>query len=314
MMGNFVIFSPGFDDEEEMGPAWNKVNAVTRNTVIGDEIQGATSLHLVSNHPNPDEIAGAGFTENNFYSEKYYDKSFMDFAGLQSGRGKPDCPNSAYAAQGAIERNLALYNRASSSSPKPVVNMETRYDSPYTQSQTQVPRLPRSIGYWSFLSGAKGYTYGVSGVVLWATATTPIDSRCDGGVRWTWDVGMEKPSSYEMQYLSQFLSSIAWERLLPDQSVIKNQPSDWTKKMAFARTPERDLAVAYLPDNAQIQLDLSSFQPMSGRWFNPRDGLYSDLAQTLSPTIVTIPRPATSDDWVLILTPANTSRTRTRQP
>ena len=57
--------------------------------------------------------------------------------------------------------------RATATRPptKPVINLESRYDNEFNQKQ--LPRLPRSCGYWSFLSGCAGYTYGTAGLFNW---------------------------------------------------------------------------------------------------------------------------------------------------
>ncbi len=284
LMGSHVLFSPGFDENEFGGVVED------RNVQVGDELRRAAPFHLVTNHPNPDE-------PNKFYSERYYDKPFAHFAGLQSGRGKPDPPSAERCAQMTIERCLVLYARKPW---KPLVNLETRYDSPYTQKE--LGRLPRSCGYWSFLSGAVGYSYGCDAIWNWGH-THPALAKF--GEQWTFAEGIRQPSSLEMRYLCEFLSGIQWWRLAPAPERIRNQPSQWARKMAFAQTSAGDLAVAYLPDNEELQLDLAGLPtPMLGRWFNPKNGTFSELqVRPNSAEMATIRRPAPGD-WVLVLTPA----------
>jgi len=291
LMGNFVIFSPGFDEDEFGGTTEERI------TQAGEELQHAAPFHLRTNHPNPDE-------PSKFYSERYYDKAFVDFAGLQSGRGKPDPASAERCARMAIERCLALYRRVPW---KPVVNLEARYDSPYNQSE--LARLPRSCGYWSFLSGAMGYSYGCRPVWQWGNPFfTPEYDR----VTWTWVEGINQPSSTEMKHLSDYLSGIEWWRLTPAHDLIRNQPSAWARRMVLARSAAGDLAVAYLPDNDEIRLDLSGFPtPMKGQWYDPRSGKYTDLQERLDHVGVAAIRRPGSGDWVLTLSPASPPRSRT---
>ncbi len=285
LMGNFVIFSPGFDEDEFGGVTEERI------TQAGEELQHAAPLHLRTNHPNPDEPGKS-------YSERYYGKPFVDFAGLQSGRGKPDPPAAERCAQMVIQRCLALYGR----NPwKPLVNLEARYDSPYNQAD--LPRLPRSCGYWTFLSGAAGYSYGCRPVWTWGN---PYFTPKYDGATWPWSEGMNQPSSTEVKHLSEYLSTIEWWRLTPAHDLIRNQSPQWIRRMAFARAVAGDLAVAYLPDDEEIQLDLSAFPtPMKGRWFDPRSGTYRDRQERLDNSgLATIRRPG-NGDWVLTLTPAS---------
>jgi hypothetical protein len=72
--------------------------------------------------------------------------------------------------------------------------------------------------------------------------------------------------------------------------------------MVLASTATRDFAVAYLPDNPKIEIDLSTFpSPLSAQWFDPIKNNY-EVAQSTSASAgvhgFTPPRPG---DWVLLL-------------
>jgi hypothetical protein len=86
-----------------------------------------------------------------------------------------------------------------------------------------------------------------------------------------------------MSYLEDFLNRIHWWRLEPSNELIQNQSTDWANYMVFAKSLERDLAVAYLPNNPCIKLDLSNFpKPLKATWFHPTENRYEDHPNHIS--------------------------------
>lgn len=276
LMGNFVIFSPSFDSPyNELGDA------------VGKTIRETTPLHLITQHPGTDLPA----------AKNYYDKVYLDFCGLQSGAGWGADPISPdIAARNAVEWTLDLYRRAPW---KPVINLETRYDSGFNQKQ--LPRMPRSCGYWTLLSGAKGYTYGCAGIWFWGKPIATQDPQADAS--WDLAAGMQQPSSLHMKYMADFFNGLEWWRLEPAHEIILNQPEKPTERMVLAATPEKDLAAAYLPSNEQIKIQMAAFpRAMQFRWFNPQTGQYSDPKES-APNIGEqgFKRPGGWEDALLVL-------------
>jgi hypothetical protein len=274
LMGNFVIFSPSFDSGYlELGNA------------VGQTIREASPLHLITQHGT--DLAT---------SQNYYDKAYLDFSGVQSGAGWGKKPLSAdIAARNAVQCSLALYNRKP---PKPVFNLEARYDSEF--NQTQMPRLPRSCGYWSLLSGCAGYTYGTAGLFNWGLTNTHNDPQA---TLWEWRTAMNRPSSTEMKHMAEFFRRVEWWRLEPRHDLILNQTDDATKRMVLAKSAPGDLAVAYLPDNPAIAIEMSSFPaPMWCGWYNPKTGASQRDERSVSNTgETTFERPAGWEDALLVL-------------
>jgi hypothetical protein len=114
---------------------------------------------------------------------------------------------------------------------------------------------------------------------------------------------MNRPSSTEMKHLAEFFNGLDWWTLEPHPELIVNQSDDWTKRMVLAKSPRSGLAVAYLPDNEAIRLDLSGFPvSLSTRWFNPKTSEAQagpKLGTTAGP--VAFSRPAGWEDAVLVL-------------
>ncbi len=280
LFGNFIAFSPSFDSE-----------AMALGDDVGQALRDATTRHLITQHP------GTPWNEPTpAFSDFYYDKDYLDIAGVQSGHNGG---NREWCAHHAIEWVLHLYRHEPH---KPVINLEAMYDAHGEKGWQAIDA--RGLGWRSWLSGACGYTYGAGDL-------PPKVPNGNGGVwRWVtdpdkddfWRKAMQWDSAYQMQYLHDFLANLEWWRLEPASGIIRNQPEDVTRRMALARTPKGDLAVAYLPNNEGIEMDLSGFPaPMRARWFDPVQGKYiaaSDIIENSGTHLFAAPA---RSDWVLLL-------------
>jgi len=242
LYGNFVAFSPSFDSGyRELG------------NEVGEAIRDATHVHLITEHP--------GTTTGkpvNTIAEAYFDQSYLDFAGDQTGHNGG---NLELCARQAIEWNLHLYRREPH---KPVINLEAMYD---TEGKTAFNAYgARSFGWRSWLSGAMGYTYGTD-LYQWTTDSAKPDF---------WRKAMALPSSKQMSCLHDFLAGIEWWQLEPAPEWILNPPAEYRRRTALARTAHRDRAVAYLPDQDGVNIDMSGFpSPVTAVWFDPTNGKHS---------------------------------------
>lgn len=287
LFGNFVIFSPSFDSP--FMPLADEVGLATRQ---------ATAVHLITQHPGTPSKEPTPV-----WTMQYYDRPYLDIAGVQTGHNGG---NRQRCAHHAIEWILDAYRHEPH---KPVINIEAMYDGQSENGWQAVDA--RSLAWRSWLSGAKGYTYG-------AGDTPPKCPQGNGGI-WKWVTDPEKPdfwqkaigweSSSQMQYLHDFLAGIEWWNLEPAHDLIRNQPNEVTRRMVLAKVAGRDFAIAYLPDNDAIEVNLSVFStPVAARWFDPVHG-------RSSPATGSIPnqgnhrfaRPATGD-WVLAIEPAGGAR------
>ena len=105
--------------------------------------------------------------------------------------------------------------------------------------------------------------------------------------------------------MSTFFSGIEWWRLAPaDEQLIKNPTPFFRNKMMLASSKRGDLAVAYLPDNEKIEIDMTEFpNPMLARWYRPTDGEYRDNipGRVQNSSYVIFTKPKGWDDAVLLL-------------
>jgi hypothetical protein len=149
-----------------------------------------------------------------------------------------------------------------------------------------------------------GYTYGAGdlppkvptgGGGIWKWVTDP--SKYD-----YWEKALQWESAFQMRYLHDFLSSLEWWRLEPSHDLIRNQPEEVTRRMVLARTGAGNLALAYLPDNDAIEIDLSVFPaPLGARWFDPVHNRYIAGAGVIENKGVHRFAPPSKSDWVLLL-------------
>jgi hypothetical protein len=280
LFGNFVIFSPSFDSE--FMPLANEVGHATRE---------ATAVHLITQHP------GTPWNQPTpTYSDQYYDQPYLDIAAVQTGH---NAGHLDWCAHHALEWILYLYRHEP---PKPVINLEAMYDAQGKNGWRAVDA--RSLGWRSWLSGAMGYTYGAGDL-------PPKVPRGSGAVwRWVtdpekydyWEKSLQWESAFQMQYLHDFLAALEWWRLEPAHDLVRNQPDDVTRRMVLARSAAGDLAVAYLPDNDALEVDMSAFpSPLAARWFDPVRGRYTAGASRIENQGVHRFAPPAKGDWVLLL-------------
>lgn len=280
LFGNFVLFSPSFDSE--FMPLANEVGRVARD---------ATAVHLLTQHP------GTPWNQPTpTFSNKYYDEPYLDIAGLQTGH---NAGHLDWCAHHAIEWTLNLYRHEPH---KPVINLEAMYDA---QGETGWRAVDaRSLGWRSWLSGACGYTYGAGDLppkvpqgsgAVWKWVTEP--EKYD-----YWKKALQWTSAFQMQYLHDFLAAIEWWRLEPAHELIRNQPNEVTRRMVLAKTTAGDLAVAYLPDNEAIEVDMSGFPaPLTARWFDPVQARYTSLTGSILNQGTHRFVSSAKGDWVLLL-------------
>ncbi len=280
LFGNFVIFSPSFDSN--FMPLANEVGRAARE---------ATGVHLITQHP------GTPWNQPTpSFSMKYYDEPYLDFVGVQSGHNGGHLD---WCAHHAIEWNLQLYRHKPH---KPVVNLEAMYDAQGTNGWRAVDA--RSLGWRTWLSGACGYTYGAGDLppkvpqgsgALWKWVTDP--AKYDH-----WKKALQWESAFQMQYLHDFLAALAWWRLEPAHDLILNQPKDVTRRMVLAKTTAGDLAVAYLPNNDAIEINMSAFPTrLLARWFDPVHGHYTSIDGRVAEAGRHRFTPPGEGDWVLLL-------------
>jgi hypothetical protein len=258
---------------------------------VGRATREATAVHLITQHPG----TGTQGPEPTI-AQYYFNEPYLDFCAVQSGHNGGD---REACAHNAIAWVLQLYRRAPT---KPVINVEAMYDAQGERAWQAADA--RGDAWRSWLSGSMGYSYGAGDV--------PPKVRAGSGGIWGWVTNPEKhdfwqkalqwESAFQMQYLHDFLAAIEWWQLEPAHDLIRNQPAEFARRRVLARLPQRDFAIAYLPDNAPIDVDVSGFSaPLANRWFDPVRGRTIPGTTPVPNRGIQRFTPPASGDWVLVL-------------
>lgn len=190
---------------------------------------------------------------------------------------------------------------------RPFVLIETAYEGEHHATPDRIRRQ----AWWAMLCGACGQFFGNNPIWYFdATGHGYVDRKSAP----TWRKALDLPGSRDMARLGAFFHQHPWHQLVPDlddQLVTAGGGTD-VSKVTAARTPDGQLAVLYVPSQAQdareLTLDLSGFAgPVRGRWFNPaREAKDIPLAAVLeNAKEQTVRTPGDNGtgagDWVLVL-------------
>jgi hypothetical protein len=277
LSGNFVVFSPGFDTKPDGGTLSNLIRAV------GAQIHAVSPRPIITNHfGGSTETVQAGVFNDyaDFNAEPWLD-NYM----FQSGQAKGQRSNAFAQLQTVTQRarQMPLDLRA-----LPVrmgtANIESIYDNenvPLMAGQLEPgwaanykPYRVRHTAYLSTLSGAFGYSLGVVGIYDWGLGGgMPYQPRAPKD-----SVG--SASASQIQILGNLFRAHRWEWLAPATTLVRNNPPELNNQhlqMVVSRDLTRRSTLAYLPDNAAIQLQLTTtLYPgitttrWTKQWFNPR--------------------------------------------
>lgn len=251
---------------------------------IGNSLFGEGKRNLVTMHPG-----NLGWVLNEFTNE-----SWFDFVGYQSGHG--DAGNHL---EWLVKGPPATDWRRDP--PRPFVNLEPNYEAhrSYHKRIRHTPHNIRRSFFWSLLvSPVAGYTYGHTAIWPWKQEANPDDPE-----DLTWEQALNSEGAVSIRYAKAFLGVIPWWKLVPDQSMIVEQPGeeDPEKFVVAARSEDGDLAVFYMPMGDALKLNTGFLKrPSVARWFNPRTGDWQ-IAGEVNEETHTFTAPD-ENDWVLRIT------------
>jgi hypothetical protein len=122
-----------------------------------------------------------------------------------------------------------------------------------------------------------------------------------------WEDALGSRGAQDMEHLAKLIAAVPWWQLEPDHNhelvVAGRGEFRGLDLCTVARTPDRTLAVAYLPSLRPITLDL---QAMAGprvrlEWFNPVTGARTPGGSFATSGQVDVMPPG-CHDWALIVT------------
>ena len=157
---------------------------------------------------------------------------------------------------------LSAYNREHPQ-PLPVILGEP----PYENERTDDYGI-RSRAYWTMLSGAAGFAYGV--IPVW---------NFEQG----WQQALGADGGRQMNHLKKLLIPRKWYALIPDQGneyvVAGKGQYGSTQYATAARLDDGTLVLVYLPEDVTITANLARMAgKVRAQWYDPTSGTYRDIA------------------------------------
>lgn len=159
------------------------------------------------------------------------------------------------------------------------------------------------IGAWqAILSGAAGFTYGVTGV--WAMGWNQRDDK--GWLIYSpepWYVGMDKPGSTEMTYLRRFFEYVDFTSLEPVFGY-EFGAFEMRRYVSIAHRGQDVIVYQFFGSDAEtgMLMGLKSGTRYQARWFDPIGGGFIDLPEIVTENgCAPVPRKPSERDWVLLL-------------
>ena len=208
--------------------------------------------------------------------------------------------NASYTYYPTYAEVLRDYNRPNA---LPTFLVEANYEFEHNAADEGTPQILRRQEYWSLLSGAAGQFYGNH-------YTWPFASG--------WQQELDTTGSLQMGYVGSLFAPLPWYSLIPDQnhSLVTAGYGTFADSGALAdsdyltaaRTPDGALAVAYMPTQRTITVDMSALgATATAQWYDPSNGTFSAVAGSPLANQGTrdFTPPGTNHDgdgdWVLVL-------------
>jgi hypothetical protein len=277
---NNEVLASSIDDCTEYGRYIARRLAESRNIIwvmAGDRNPGPALEHVRAiaraiARERPDDIFTAHVHPDDRAVEQFPDDEWLTL-------------NQTYSYKIVHWALLEDYDRVPT---RPNILFESTYEGEHNASEVQIRRQ----AYWALTRGACGQTFGSNPMWL-------LDSG--------WENALGSRGAHDMQHLAALVADLPWWRLEPDRDhelVIAGRGEFRGLDLCtVARTPNRTLAVAYLPTPRRITLDLQAMAgPRVGlEWFNPRTGRRTPAGSFAADTDVDVMPPG-CHDWALIVT------------
>ncbi|GDX41339.1 hypothetical protein LBMAG21_16310 [Armatimonadota bacterium] len=222
----------------------------------------------------------------------FHNADWLDFNSIQSGHGW------AAKTYKYIETDYAM------SPPKPTIDMEPSYENHPTGANS--PRIDshqvRKGAYWAMLSGAAGHGYGAMDLFfMYKEGDAPFPR--DGYQ--SWRVAMAYEGSRQVGYMRRLFEQFAWEKLVPDQSLIVSENAEGEDHVQAAIANDGSFAILYIPTGKPLHVRLGKLvgKEVDAEWYNPREDsrMLSESAPKADSLVFTPPSMGDKEDWVLVL-------------
>lgn len=159
----------------------------------------------------------------------------------------------------------------------------------------------RVHGYWNFLSGACGYTYGNNAVWQMYKKGGPIAIPC----LTDWEEALYRKGATQIIHMRNLFDVRPVSTLIPDQFVIRGQNREDKMHIRAARNINNTSLIIYLAQGQTVEVVLNKIDDpkIIAHWFNPRNGKITDIGkfENRGTQKFIPPTSGLNNDWVLIL-------------
>jgi Protein of unknown function (DUF4038)/Domain of unknown function (DUF5060)/Putative collagen-binding domain of a collagenase len=163
----------------------------------------------------------------------------------------------------------------------------------------------RRAAYWDLFlcCPPAGLCYGGEGVMAWDSTPESVDRKGYMASLPHWERALFMPAAKQMAHVATLMNSIPFWRVEPqiDAVVVRAGTLAPQAQILAAATPEKTLALAYLPEGRTVELALGAL-PASPNvsWLNPRTGETTPAVAVVTGGACQFPTPEPGD-WVLVM-------------
>ncbi len=159
----------------------------------------------------------------------------------------------------------------------------------------------RIHGYWNFLSGACGYTYGNNAVWQMFKKGGNIAIPCIAD----WRESLQHDGANQLRHLKTIFELYPISKLVPDQSIVYGINRNDENHIRAAKSTDGDWLLVYLSKGQKVSVVMSKVEAKNiiARWYNPRNGEFTPIGNFLNKGTkeFTPPTNGTDNDWLLVL-------------
>ena len=160
----------------------------------------------------------------------------------------------------------------------------------------------RMQAYWTYLSGAAGYTYGNNAIWQMYKPGGKYHVPC----LTFWDGALDRPGAECMRYVKSLFTMYPLDRFRPDLSVLFGINYNDASYITPVLAKDKTFILVYLSQGQDVRIQMSKLRSLGkAYWFNPRNGARTLIGAVENKGIRTFNAPGEAgergNDWILIL-------------
>lgn len=160
----------------------------------------------------------------------------------------------------------------------------------------------RMQAYWTYLSGAAGYTYGNNAVWQMYKPRGKYHVPC----LTFWKGALDRPGARCMRYVKALFTKYPLDRFRPDLSVLFGINYNDASYITPVLAKDKTFILVYLSQGQDVRIQMSKLRSLGkAYWFNPRNGTRTLIGPVENKGIRTFNPPGEAgergNDWILIL-------------